>query len=126
MEPTVPQNPQPQQQAIYPVNLTDHDLLIRVDQKLTILSESVAKTNDGLTERLGKVEAKIVYYDQILAEFPPAKGTEQVNANTKWISDFKLTWKLIIAMVVTGSSVITFLLMALGNIFHIIGFFGSH
>lgn len=115
----------PQQTAIYPVNLTDHDLLIRVDQKLTTLSDSVSKTNDGLTERLRVVENRIIYYDQVLAEFPPAKGLEQLNANSKWISDFKLTWRLIIGMVVAGSSLITFTLMALGNIFHIIGFFGK-
>ena len=65
--------PQPQAMPVYPVNMTDHDLLIRLDQNVTQLQRSVDKTNDGLTARLAIIEAKLVGYDQILIEYDPKK-----------------------------------------------------
>lgn len=120
------QSQQPvQPQLVYPVNMTDHDLLIRLDQKVTQLSLDVGKTNDGLTSRLGIVENRIIFYDQLLVEYPPKTNREMVLAHDKWIGDFKLTWKIILSITIALSSIITFTLMAVGQALHIVGFFGG-
>lgn len=102
----------------------DHDLLIRVDTKLTQLSLDVKDVKDGLTGRVSVLETKTIAYDQILAEYPPKRNVDMLYAHEKWINDFKLTWKLVISMSIAISSVITFILMALGQTLNIIGFFG--
>lgn len=116
--------PLPQQQPalVYPVNMTDHDLLIRVDQKLSQLSLDVGKTNDGLTSRIGTLEGKISIYDRTLAEYPPGKLTPMLLAHDKWINDFQITWKTRLALATGMGSLITFILTALLAIFHIVNF----
>lgn len=112
-------------QPTYPVSMTDHDLLIRLDQKMNQLSEDMKGMKDGLSSRVAILESKAIAYDQLLVEYPPAKNVEQLRTNTKWIDDFKLTWRIILGMSIGVSSVITFILMALGQVFHIVGFFGK-
>lgn len=100
----------------------DHDLLIRVDTKLTQLSLDVKDVKDGLTSRVSVLEAKTTSYDQILAEYPPQKNVTLLMAHEKWINDFKLTWKLLVALSVGLSSLITFILVTILNFLNIIHF----
>lgn len=87
-------NPQTPTLPVYPMNMTDHDLLIRLDQKMTQLSLEVNKTNDGLTGRLMVLESKIVEYDQLLAEYPAKKLTEMLYADHQAITEAKFIGRL--------------------------------
>jgi|GEM_PF-4163650 hypothetical protein len=110
------------QQPSYPVNMTDHDLLIRVDQKLSQLSLDVVKATDGLVSRVSVLEAKAIGYDKTLAEYPPSKLVQMLMTHEKWISEFKITWKQTISLAIGLGSFITFILTAILGIFHIIVF----
>lgn len=112
----------PNSQPSYPVNMSDHDLLIRVDQKLTQLSVDVVKATDGLTQRVAVLEAKASGYDQTLAEYPPTKLVNMLMTHEKWINDFKITWKTTLAVSIGMGSLITFILTAVLGVLKIITF----
>lgn len=105
-----------------PVNMTDHDLLIRVDTVVQRLALDVAKTNDGLTSRIAALEAAKIGYDQIVAEYPPSKAFERIAANERWINEFKLTWKIMLAISGGIGALVSFIgtiLLIATNIVHL-------
>lgn len=81
-----------------PVNMSDHDLLIRVDAKVDNLALDVKDLKDGFSARLVTVENKITQYDKILAEYSPEPIVKQLHENTQWIRDFKTTNRVVIGL----------------------------
>jgi len=70
---------------------SDHDLLIRLDVKLQRVSDDIQGLKEGISLRLSSVE-------------------KQVADNTQWIHDFKLTWKVLIAIASGCGAVVGFVI----------------
>ncbi len=104
---------------LYPPN--DHDLLIVVSTKLTQLSLDIKSLNDNLSAKVTAIEAKTVLYDQYFAEFPLKDINTQLQKNSKWINDFRLTWKIVLALVLGTGSFVTWALVNLINFFKLNG-----
>lgn len=102
---------------------SDHDLLIRLDTKLLDVSRDVREVKDNTQSAISALQQKVIGYDQIFIEYPPKRINEMTLAHEKWISDFKLTYRLIIGMAIGISSIITFILTSLGYVLNLLGFF---
>lgn len=77
----------------------DRDLLIRLDSKVDQLSLDIKEVKDGVNTRVTALEAKTVGYDKLINEIDPLKLAAMVQGHDKFIHDFNLTKKLILAIV---------------------------
>lgn len=91
----------------------DHDTLIRVEGKLDNVGLDIKEMKDGINNRLVIVETKVTGLEKLRDEINPTEIVKQVKANSQWIHDFKLTWKLILAIGATVGGVVGFILSVL-------------
>lgn len=101
--------------------MNDHDLLIRVDTKLTQLSVDVKEVKDGTNARIAALESKSLLYDKIIAEYPPEKYAPIVFKNQQDIHDFKLTYKVGVAIAAGVGAFVTWVLTTFNNVTHVFG-----
>ncbi len=92
------------------LNLKDHDLLIRLDQKVDNLIISMDKLNDGTTQQLAQHDLRINALEKLHEELNPKEIATQVKDNTDFIKSFKITWRLMIFTTSIISAVISFIL----------------
>lgn len=92
------------------LNLKDHDLLIRVDQKVDNLIDSMDKLSDGMTKELADHELRINAIEKVHEELNPTEIAKTVQKNSQWINDFKITWKVLLFISSAISSIIGFIL----------------
>lgn len=109
-------------QPNYPVSMSDHDLLIRLDQKMNGISTDMKELKDGLYARVSTLEQKIIIYDKLIAEYPISDLTKMLMEDHKWISDFKLTSKLFSFLLVGIGSLLTIITTIVLNVTNILKF----
>ena len=77
----------------------DHDLLIRVDEKLDALTLVTNKIQDGTSTRLDKVEAKVLALEQCHEQNDPQKIAKIAYDGLAWRRQFDVIWKVTLGLV---------------------------
>ena len=72
---------------------TDHDLIIRLDEKMDQMAASIKELKDGTQSRVDKIEATLVEVFKRLNELEQFR-TAQIQSN----KDMKNYWKLIFGL----------------------------
>lgn len=98
----------------------DHDTLIRLDGKVDNLTTEVKKMSDGTATTLAGHESRLQVLEKISNEVDIPRRIKQIEENSSWIHDFKITWKTILLIVSAGSSLVTFIL---GTMAYLAGIF---
>jgi hypothetical protein len=83
------------------VPVTDHDLLIRVDEKLSQLSVDVKELKDNTQNRLGIAEGRIIALE---------KAFELLKGRSSGISSFWSVFIQIATLVLTSATMLTLIL----------------
>ena len=86
----------------------DHDTLIRLETKVDILVSTLQKLQDGLNLRVTAAEQRLGSLEKLRDEVNLSKMVTQVEDNTQEIHDFKLTYKIIVAIASVISTLIGF------------------
>lgn len=87
-------------------NMSDHDLLIRLDTRFDELTNQIKLNNDGIISKITDHEGRLRSMETVRDDFDPEKMKEIILANNQWIHDFRLTWKTILGIgVAVGSAV---------------------
>ena len=74
----------PKRQAI-----SDHDLLIRLDEKVDVLVLQIQTLNDGITERIGKLEVRMTAVEKVHDQVDPLGSKQQLEKVLDEVRDFK-------------------------------------
>lgn len=100
-----------------PSMMSDHDLLIRLDTKFDELTTQIKINNDGVISKLGDHETRLKSMETLRDEFGPILIKQQVEQNTQWIHDFKLTYRTLVAIAATVGAVAGFFLSVVTQIY---------
>lgn len=87
-------------------NASDHDLLIRLDTKVDQLTKDVKLMSDGISTKIASIDIRVNAIEKLIDETQPLEVIKQIKDNTEWISGFKLTWKLLLAVFSTVSLIL--------------------
>lgn len=103
--------------------IPDHDLLIELksDFKNFVRQYTVdiKDIKDGTANKLADLDLRLKLMEKLAVEYPPAQIIPIVRNNEKWISNFKLTWKLIIGIVTTVGALVGFIVNLIANNLHL-------
>lgn len=97
----------------------DHDLIIRLDTKFDQMASDIKELKDGTTSRLVELEQRVDTIEETHDRLHVTETAQTVAENTRWINDFNVRWKLIIALA-SGISAVVGFIAAL--IYHLAGF----
>lgn len=87
----------------------DHDTLIRLETKVDSVLESVKEIKDGTAAQLANHEQRINDMEKLRDELNPKELVTQIKSNAQWIHDFKLTWKIILAISASIGGIVGFI-----------------
>ena len=102
--------------------LSDHDLIVRLDTKMDQLSVDVKDLKDGTSATLSQHESRIAAIERVHDEVNPLQALKQIREVAEEQHDFKIVWKFIIALAIGLSSAITLILSSIFQILHIFSF----
>ena len=77
--------------------MSDHDLLIRVDAKVDQLSLDIREVKDGTTIEIANHEHRLLAIERVHDETNPKKAIEELAVVKQWQHDFNFKWRFIIA-----------------------------
>lgn len=97
------------------IKMKDHDLLIRVDTRLGVLSDDIKNLSNDLLLRVIKVEGRLDVIDLYHAKIP----LDDYNKAYLWVNKLRDNFRLIIFITTLLSGIAVFLLeKVLATLFH--------
>lgn len=85
-----------------PTLMSDHDLIIRIDTKLSDLISDVGELKDVTSERITKLDMRVRALEKLSDESEPQKNIEKINLLYQWMIESKVSvrWMIIIASII--------------------------
>lgn len=84
--------------ALDKLQRTDHDTLIRVEAKMDTVVSDIRALKDGNTLILTDHDMRLKLIEKLIEQAQPEIRIKQIDALLEWQHDFKLTWKIILAI----------------------------
>lgn len=113
-------------------NKTDHDILITLVENVknnhtTILDKidgvknDVSEIKENVSMKIADHEIRIRSLEKLRDEIKPESMVEILLKNEKWISEYKITWKLMLTVASIIAGVVGFLLSTLADYLKLFG-----
>ncbi len=103
------------------IQRSDHDVLVRLETKMDQVVTDISGLKDGFSLKLADHEARIQAIERVHVLVDPVQSLAELKKVIERQRDFSLMWKFIVGLVVAGSSIITWLLMTLAQVFNLFG-----
>lgn len=87
---------------------TDHDTLTRLETKVDYLTSAIKSYSEGFTQRIVDLEHNVRDLQKQRDEVNVPSLAKEVEENTQWRRDFKLTYRVIIAITTAVGAIIGF------------------
>lgn len=111
---------------------SDHDSIIRLIETVKNNHLSLSEKLDGVktdvhtlkndqTVKLVGLDTRVRALEELRDKLNPDELIKQVDSNTQWIHDFSLRWRMVITIVATSSSIVTFIMASIVYLLKIIG-----
>ncbi len=105
-----------------PMLSTDHDILIRLVEKVDALKDDIKDIRDGTSKRLEVVEAKVESHDKMLQTYDPTVLVPQFQVVAQQFHDFTVRYKLILTILgilspIVGGLIVFLLQVWIGRLF---------
>lgn len=105
----------------------DHDLLIELNVKVGTLLTAFEKYQNGTNHRFEQYDLRLSSQEKRIEQLEAQLQSAQLSAlavqtaaNAEWIKNFRLTWKVILAVVSAVSATVSFIAGVILNILKVI------
>lgn len=88
---------------------SDHDTLIRLESKVDTLIVDVKEMKDGTSTKIAALETRVESIEKVHEKIRPEESVKLLGEVVDWQKQYKLTWRLVIAMVSAIGAIVGFL-----------------
>lgn len=99
------------------IQRADHDTLIRVEAKVDQIVTDIKDLKDGVNAKVSDHEQRINVLERIKDEVNLSETMKSIKDSAQWIHDFKVTWKVILAVAGGVGGFVGFLINLLVRLF---------
>lgn len=111
---------------------TDHDILITLVEtvknnhvamldKISQLKQDIGEIKDNVNLQITNHELRIKALEGAHNKINPEVELKKLNEVYQWMHDFRITWKFILGVTIAVSSIISFLLGTILDVFKLLG-----